>query len=134
MSFLHRWLTRGGRLPEDLRAELAGDGLWLEEQQLPGSITYRHYRAPGEFASYRKELVSTAVAVSRHRFVVVVGKAKHIDLPVPMPSAVEVSREGDDRLCIAYRAEQFRSDRSGQVEVRCRTASAPRMVDYLYRG
>lgn len=47
---------RGG-LSDAMRAELEPEGIVHREDGLRGSITYRHYRAPGERSNWSKEAI-----------------------------------------------------------------------------
>jgi hypothetical protein len=127
MNPLGRMLLGSGRLPDALRAELpaSGDVLLLEEG-LRGSITYRHYRAPGRRSSWAKEAIAGAIAVTAGRVVVWAGRGKQVDVPRPSPylAALEVTVEGQDRLCVAFDAGRFNADRAGRVEIRLRTPQA----------
>lgn len=122
-----------GRLPEQLRAELAAEGLVLLEEELIGSVTYRRYRAPGEWASWRKEAAAGAIAVTAGRLVVWAGRMRHIDVPLahPVRATIEVVVDRPDRVCFAYEAGTTNSSRSGRVEVRLRTAQAGRVAQLL---
>jgi hypothetical protein len=66
---LRRALLGSGRLPEELRATLNAEGLVLLDEELTGSITYRNYRAPGQYSSWKKEPTSGAIAVTPNRLV-----------------------------------------------------------------
>ncbi|MBO0867514.1 MAG: hypothetical protein J2P15_03025 [Micromonosporaceae bacterium] len=126
MNVLARLVLGSGRLPEQLRARLRSESLILLEEGLIGSITWRDYRAPGQYANWRKDLVSGAIGISNTSLVVFAGRAKRIDLPLrhPRRSAVEVSLERPDRILFAQDAGAFLPDRSGRIEYRLRTAQA----------
>lgn len=130
MNPLRRLLFGSGRIPEPLRTQLAAEGLLAQDEELRGWITYRHYRAPGEFASWRREATTVAIAVTRIRLVVWTGRVKHVDVPHTHSkrSSVAVTSDRPDRLSVAYDAGAFRSDRSGQVEIRMRTPRAAELV------
>ena len=133
MDPLRRLLFGSGRLPDDLRAELAREDLVVLEEGLMGSITLRHYRAPGKRSSWKKQAVSGAIAVTAHRLVVWAGGAKNIDIPRTDPSrtAITITTDRPDRICFAYDAARFDPSRSGQVEVRFRTTRAPQILRAL---
>jgi hypothetical protein len=130
---LNRLLLGRGQIDERLRAELTAADLILLEEGLTGSITYRNYRVPGQYSSWRKAAVSGAVAVTPQRLVVWAGKGKHIDIPLagPWRDALEVTAEQGDRICFAYDAARFSPSRSGTVQVRLRTPNAARIAALL---
>lgn len=133
MNPLRRLLLGSGRLPDELRTALAAEGVRLLDEGLPGSVTYRHYRAPGRRSNWRKEATSGAIAVSARRLVVWAERHRHIDVPLdhPLRDAIEVDVERPDRILFAYDAGAFDSARSGRVEVRLRTAQAGRIAELL---
>jgi hypothetical protein len=133
MNALSRLLLGSGRFDDLLRAELTSTDLLVLDEGLTGSITYRDYRAPGRYSSWRKEAISGAIALSAQRLVVWAGRGKHIDIPLtgPYRDAVEVSLEPKDRICFTYQAGYFRRDRSGTVQVRLRTRHAARIAEIL---
>jgi hypothetical protein len=135
VGLLRRVLLGSGRLPDRFRTPLEADGMVLLDEDLRGSITYRHYRAPHERSNWSKEATAGAIAISTGRLVVWVARGDYIDLPRDHPwrGEIEASVDKPGRVCLAYDAERFRDDRSGRVEIRLRTAHAPRVVD-LFRG
>jgi hypothetical protein len=128
-----RLLLGSGRLPEQLRAELAAGDIVLLEEGLTGSVTYRGYRAPGERSSWRKEAAAGAIALTGDRLVVWAGRFRHIDVPLahPVRATIEVRADRPDRVCFAYDAGATNPDRSGRVEVRLRTPRAEHIVRLL---
>jgi hypothetical protein len=131
-----RPLVGAGRLPEQLRAELARDGLLFLEEGLSGSITYRHYRAPGKRTNLKKELIAGVIAITHNRLVVWTRNSKHIDVPLAhgLRGAIEVVADRPDRLRFGYEASAFSQSRSGRVEVRLRTPEAARVAAMLGAG
>jgi hypothetical protein len=116
-----------GKLPDPLRAELEAEGVVLLEEGLRGTLTYRNYRAPGRRYGMRKVRIAGVIAVTRLR-VVVWGAGRQVDVPLGYPG-VEVARDGEEKVMVAFDASAFHTDRSGRVEVRLRTPSAARIVE-----
>ena len=110
----------------------AEESLVLEEG-LPASVTYRRFRAPGQYAGLRKNVVSGAIAVTDRRLVVWAGRVKHIDVPHdhPLRDVIEIDADRPDRICFAYDAGVTSPVRSGHVEVRLRTGRAAEVVGLL---
>ena len=54
MNPFRRILLGTGCLPDELRGEVMAEGVLLLEEGLRGSVTYRHYRAPGRRANWSK--------------------------------------------------------------------------------
>ena len=112
---------------------MTAEGPLFLEEGLPGSITYRNYRAPGQRSSLRKDATSGAIAVTPQRLVVWAGRGKNIDIPLdhPLRTAVQVTVDRPDRICFVYDASRFSTERSGTVEVRLRTTQAAQVANLL---
>jgi hypothetical protein len=114
------------RLPDRLRTTLTAEGLLLLDENLRGSITFRRYRAPGQYSGWERTKVFGTVAVTRRRLLVWAAHTKQVDVPFDHPrrTAVTLSVEKPDRLCIEADAGAFHPDRSGRIEYRFRTRNA----------
>jgi hypothetical protein len=133
---LRRVFLGMGRLPEDLRASLAAEGLVLLEEGLPGTITYINYRAPGQYFGWRKLAFSGAIAITGQRFVVAAsrgGKPVNVPLADERRKSVKVSEDGPGKLLLTIDPAAFDQRKSGIVEVRLRTPRAPEAVALLNR-
>jgi hypothetical protein len=136
MGLLRRLFLGSGRLPDDLRAQLTGEGLVLLEEELPGSITYRNYRAPRRRATLEKSAINAAIAITSQRVVVFIGggkamdRGKHMDVPFTDHRIrdLEVVAESPGKVRIAYNPAVFRPETSGRVELRLKTPHAPDIV------
>jgi hypothetical protein len=127
MNPLRRLLFGTGRFPDGLRAELAAEGIVLLEEGLRGSITLRHYRAPGKRSSWQRSGLYGAIAVTGKRVVVWGNRAKRADAPRDQPG-MRASAEAPDRFLLTFDASQLGPDRSGTVEIRLRTPDAQRVA------
>lgn len=136
MGFIRRLLFGDGRFPGDVRAGLEAEGVLFLREGLGGSITYRHYRAPGSRSALRKIGIAGAVAVTRQRLVVWGARHRQIDIPLSDPrlAACEVSAERPDRVMFGLDAEAFSTERSGRIEVRLRGIDAERLVALVKRS
>jgi hypothetical protein len=130
---LRRLLPGSGKVPVQLRAELAAEGLVLLEEGLRGSITYRDYRAPDRTASLSKVAFNGAIALTATRLVVWGSGARQVDTPLegPLRSALTVTLEPPETLCFAVEAAAFDARKSGTVEVRLRSSAAPTILDLV---
>ena len=135
MGLLRRARLASGRLPVELRSSISAEELLVLAEGLPGSVTCRHYRAPGQYASWRKDPAAGTIAVTDRRLVVWAGKFKHIDVPHdhPLRAGIEVTADRADRICFGYDAGAANPARSGRVEVRLRTARAADIAGLLGR-
>ena len=135
MNPVRRLLMGSGQFPAELRAFLDAEGIMALDEGLPGSITYRNYRAARRHTSYRKQPVTGAVAVTGQRLVVWAGRGKQIDVPLIHPNRrlIDVDVDEPDRLRFGYDAGRFNGSRSGTVEIRLHTAKAGHIAELLSR-
>jgi hypothetical protein len=145
MSIASRWLaqwkgsgnagplTKVGQLPDELRASLTAEHVQFLEERLRGSVTRRNYRAPGQYAKWRKDATWGAIAITDRRLVVWAERFKHIDVPHdhPVRAGIKVTADRPDRVSFAYDAGATNTSISGQVEVRLATGQAAHVVDLL---
>jgi hypothetical protein len=96
MSFLRRLFTGSGEMPGDVRRSIASDRVLLVDEGLPGSVTYRHLRAPGRRAWLRKTAVTGGFALTARRLVVWAGRHKQIDVPLDHPLRREIVVEEEE--------------------------------------
>jgi hypothetical protein len=128
---LRRLFLGRGRLPEPLRAQILADDVLLLEEGLFGSVTYRHYRAPGKRMSFAKHATSAAIAITSTRLVVWAGGMKQIDVPDahPLRTTINVRLETPGRVRFTYDAGATNTALSGQVDVRLHTGRAARIAE-----
>jgi hypothetical protein len=133
MSFLAQLLAGAGRFSPEQRAELEAEGAEIIEDGLKGSITWRDYRAPGRYSSWRKKGVYVAIALTPRRLLVQRTGGKEIDVPFDHPgfAAIESSLDEPDRLCLAFDPAAFDPRASGRIEVRLSTPQAGRILERL---
>jgi hypothetical protein len=130
MGFFRRLLFGTGRLPRMVRDQVAGEDLLALEEGLGGSITYRHYKAPGKRARLKKVGISGAVCVTDKRLLVWGARGKLVDVPREDKrfAAIEVEAEAPDRILFAWEAGLFHDNRSGRVEVRLHPVQADQIT------
>jgi hypothetical protein len=131
MGIFARWAGPKGRLPEDLRSELAAEGILVIDEGVPATTVYRHYRAPGRRGNWRGDYL-LAFAMTERRLLVYGGTP---DRRPPSPFvnvSWEQARAGglralldDGRLRLCFDFSALSSDRAGQADVRLRTGQAP---------
>ena len=133
MKSLRNLMLGSGRLPDDLRAASTAEGLLFLEEGLSGSITYRNYRAPGQRSSLNKQATTDAIVVTSRRLIGWAAGGKNIDVPLDhsLRAAINITLDRPDRICFAYDAGKFSTERSGTIEVRLRTARAAQVAELL---
>jgi hypothetical protein len=133
MSFLTKLLAGGGRFSPEQRAQLDAEGAEILEDGLRGTVTWRDYRAPHRYSSFRKKGVYVAIALTARRLLVQRTGGKEIDVPFEHPgfAAIEASLDEPDRLCIAFDPGAFDPRASGRIELRLSTPQAGRILERL---
>jgi hypothetical protein len=121
-----------GRLPDWLRTELTAEGLMILDENLRGSITYRDYRTPAEYAEWKRVPAVGTVAVTAWRLVLWAANAKRVDVPFghPLRAAITLSTDESDQLVIRVDTQAAHPDRSGLIEFRFHTPNAATIRDY----
>jgi hypothetical protein len=126
-----------GRLPEHLRASLAGadEDMLVLLEDLPATVTYRRFRAHGAYYWWKQEWAQGAVAITGQRLVVWAGGVLHIRTPHadPLRATIVVTSEFPDDACFSYEAGVTNPSITGHAEVRLRTSQATRITSLLNR-
>jgi hypothetical protein len=136
---IRRLLFGKGLASDELRLQLEAEGIVFFEEGLIGSVTLRHFRAPGKRANWERNLFGGVLALTRRRLVVwssfkrAEPAGMQVDVPLgdPLFEALEISVEVEknDRVLIAFDVAAFHPDWSGHEEVRMRTPNAAQFVE-----
>ena len=99
---------------------------------IPGSVTYRDFRAPGRYSSYRKQAFVGSVVVTNIRLVALMFSRFAVDVPFndERIRGLQITRERD-RLVIAFDASLFHDDWSGTIEYRYQTSKAAEIIKWI---
>jgi hypothetical protein len=130
-SLLYR-LFGVGRIPKLLGDRLRMEGLVVADEGIPGSVTYRDFRAPGRYSSWRKQAFIGSVVVTNIRLVALMYSRFTVDVPFTDERIrqLQISRERD-RLVIAFDASLFHDDWSGTIEYRYQTSQATEVIKWI---
>src|SRR5437867_158901 len=71
-----------GKIPEPTAAALRREGLLLLEEGIPGSVTYRNFRAPGKYALWKRQWYTAAVILTEVRLLGLRYADPIIDVPL----------------------------------------------------
>ncbi len=128
-SLLYR-LFKIGRVPKQAAEQIAQEGLILQQEGIGGSITFRNFRAPGKYFSWRRKWFLGSVVLTRERFRVFWFANRIISVPWDSDqlSALRCRLEGEDALIVGFDASTFNEDWSGEIEVRLSTSSAAELL------
>ena len=131
-SLLYR-LFGVGRIPKLLNDTLHIEGIVVSDEGVPGSVTYRDFRAPGKYFSWKKQAFVGSVVVTNNRLVALM--YSNFAVNVPFTDArirqLQISVEGD-RLLIAFDPKLFHDNWSGSIEYRFRTSQAADIIKWIH--
>ena len=129
-------LFRLGTVPWRIRPLLEDEGIVLLDEGIPGSITYRNFRAPGRRHSLKRVVFAGSLVLTGQRFV-----AHAFSRPVlnvspddPRLNQVQIEAPDPETFTLTYDVALFRPRWSGTVTLRYRTPLAPSFVERLVRG
>jgi len=130
-SLLYR-LFGLGRIPKLLNDTLRIEGIVVADEGIPGSVTYRDFRAPGRYSSWRKQAFIGSVVVTNIRLVALMQSRFAVDVPFTDKRIrqLQISIERG-RLLIALDASLFHDNWSGRIEYRYRTEQAAEMIKWI---
>jgi hypothetical protein len=130
-SLLYR-LFGVGRIPKLVGDRLRIEGVVVADEGIPGSVTYRDFRAPGRYSSYRKQAFVGSVVVTNIRLVALMSSRFAVDVPFndERIRGLQITRDRD-RLVIAFDASLFHDDWSGTIEYRYQTSKAAEVIKWV---
>jgi hypothetical protein len=124
---------RAGKVAAAYKAQLQPEGIVLFEEDVKGSMTFRNFRSPGTYYSWRKVLITSLVALTKTRLLALKGSSPIIDVPFTDERLrqMKFSLEGEKTLLVAFDANLFQPDWSGEIEYRFKTSQAQRFWELL---
>ena len=131
-SLLYR-LFGVGRIPKLVGDRLRMEGVVVADEGIPGSVTYRDFRSPGRYSSWRKQAFIGSVVVTNIRLVALMYSKFAVDVPFTDERIrrLQISRERD-RLLIGFDASLFHDDWSGTIEYRYGTSQATEILKWIH--
>jgi hypothetical protein len=122
-----------GKIPDNLAAQLKGEGILLSDEGIKGSVTYIDFRAPGRASNWRRQWYTTAIALTEVRLVALRNSQTIINVPLTDERirSMRFSLEKSDTLLVTFNAALFHPDWSGTIEYRFRTEQAQAILDKL---
>ena len=131
-SLLYR-LFGLGKIPKLLNDTLRIEGIVVSDEGIPGSVTYRDFRAPGKYFSWKKQAFVGSVVVTNVRLVALMYSNFAVNVPFTDERIrhLQISVEGD-RLLIAFDPKLFHDNWSGTIEYRFRTPHAADMIKWIH--
>jgi hypothetical protein len=115
------------------KSQLQPEGIVLFEEDVKGSMTFRNFRSPGRYDSWRKVLITSLIALTKTRLLALKGSSPIINVPFTDERLrqMKFSLEGEKTLLVAFDANLFQPEWSGEIEYRFKTPRARRFLESL---
>jgi hypothetical protein len=124
---------RARKVAAAYKSQLQPEGIALFEEDVKGSMTFRNFRSPGRYDSWRKVLITSLIAVTKTRVLALKGSRPIINVPFTDERLrqMKFSLEGENTLLVAFDANLFQPEWSGEIEYRFKTSQAKRFLELL---
>lgn len=134
-TLLHR-LFGWGKIPKEFASTLQGEGIILLDEGISGSITFRKFKAPGRYHSWKRSWFTGSIVLTEKTFAAFSIKKPLIYVPLDHKNFYELSCtiEKSDTLAVTYDASAFNEKWSGTIECRFKTSQAQMFLERLPRS
>jgi len=136
MGWFRKLHFGSGTLAPALRERLEAEGLVFLGEGLSGTVSYRHFKAPGKRFHGKITPMDMALAVTERRLAAYGGPGRGtlIDSTWDLPhlSALDVTLEREDK--VAFRVDYSRMNQprvSGEITIRITTPDAARIIEHV---
>lgn len=129
-------LSGSGRLPTDGCRLVESDRDSFTAESIVGSITFRNFRSPGRYSSWRRQWFLGSLAVTNNRIVAYRQRSRLVNIPFDDPriGQMEFSGQNQDCLSIRHDASLFHPSWTGDIEIRFTTIDAQYMLSLIESG
>ncbi len=126
-------LFGSGRLPADGYRQIEPDRDPYIVESVVVSVTYRNFRSPRRYSSWRRKWFLGSLAVSKHGVVGYRFRSRLVNVPFDDPRIREIhwSVEQPDCLLLAFDASLFQPTWSGELEIRFMTEEADELLSLI---
>ena len=134
-TLLHR-LFGWGKIPKKYAPTLRDEGIVLLEEGIGGSITFRKFKAPGRYHSYKKSWFTGSIVITEKTFAAFAFMKPVIFVPLDHEkfSELKCNVEEGKTLFVKFDASTFHEKWSGTIECRFKTSKARQFLDRLPRS
>lgn len=125
--------VRAKKVATIYKAQLEPEGIVLFEEDVSGSMTFRNFRSPGRYASWRKVGITSLLILTKKNIIALKGSSPIINVPFTDARLrqMKFSLEGEMTLLVAFDANLFQPDWSGEIEYRFKTAKAKEFLQKM---
>ena len=131
-SFLYK-LFGFGKVPKKYRPAIEQEGVLIIEEGIPASVTFKNFKAPGRYHSWKRSYFIGALIITEKSFFAFNFSNMLIGRPLSAEKlgALGCNLDGQNLLRVDYDAASFNADWSGQVECRFYTSKAQLFLERL---
>ena len=122
-----------GKFPKEMVPILEREGIYLEDQGVSGSVTFRKFRAPGRIYSYRRSGFVGSLVLTRLRFAAFAFSKPLVNLPLEKGklSLLALSVPKSNKFLVKFNAGDFHEGWKGRIECRFSTELAQMFFERL---
>jgi hypothetical protein len=126
-------LFGSGRLPADGYRQIEPDRDPYIVESVVVSVTYRNFRAPRRYSSWKRQWFLGSLAVSKQRVVGYAYRGRLVNVPFDDPRIREIqwSVEQPHGLLLAFDASLFQPAWSGELEMRFMTEDVGTLLSLI---
>ncbi|MCP4540887.1 MAG: hypothetical protein GY832_27440 [Chloroflexi bacterium] len=131
-TLLHR-IFGWGRIPKQYAPTLHDEGIVLIDEGIGGSITFKKFRAPGQYHSWKRSWFTGCIVLTEQTFAAfaLIKPLVYVSLDHENISELLCTIEESDTLLIKYDASAFNEKWSGTIECRFKTSKAQMFIERL---
>jgi hypothetical protein len=124
---------RARKVAAAYKSQLQPEGIVLFEEDVKGSMTFRNFRSPGTYYSWRKVVITSLIVLTKTRLLALKGSSPIINVPFADERLRQMnfSLEGEKTLLVSFDANLFQPEWSGTIEYRFKTSQARRILEVL---
>jgi hypothetical protein len=124
---------RARKVAAAYKSQLQPEGIVLFEEDVKGSMTFRNFRSPGRYYSWRKVLITSLVALTKTRLLALKGSSQIINVPFTDERVrrMKFLLEGEKTFLVAFDANLFQPEWSGEIEYRFKTTQVRKFLQGL---
>lgn len=133
-TLLYR-LFKIGKVPPEAVPQIQKEGIIVQDEGLPGTVTFRKFRAPGKYYSWRRNGFSGSIVLTHDHFLAfqfskpIIGVSWKDD----KVKALHCTLKNEHTLCVGFDAAVFNDRWSGDIEVRFSTPLARTFLETIER-
>jgi hypothetical protein len=131
-TLLHR-IFGWGRIPKRYAPTLHDEGIILLDEGIGGSITFKKFKAPGRYHSWKRSWFTGCIVLTERTFAAFafIKPLIYVSLDHKNISELRCTIEESDTLLVQYDASAFNEEWSGTIECRFKTPKAQMFLERL---